>query len=230
MVYRSKCLFLGPAVITSCNSKLLKLNVSLIASVLVSLTLIMEKRSKQPKRHPRTSTPLFRFSSRHSRGFLEDHSISQENPTRFVYSTVSFVKSLTKFIKGRYLPVFASEIIDRNGVAIREGRPTINLKSVVIGNGITDISTFVIHILTSQRIHYKLFHRLYQGRYEVECSTASLPIPFQSISNCVRMKAAVRLFSIIKHPSSSLISSTPPKKYVANNSFHDVKWQCRNRV
>ncbi|KAF8803956.1 peptidase S10, serine carboxypeptidase [Phlegmacium glaucopus] len=74
---------------------------------------------------------------------------------------------------GRYLPVFASEIFDQNQVATREGHPTINLKSVLIGNGITDIST------------------LYQGRYEIECSTASLPVPFQSISNCVRMKAAL---------------------------------------
>jgi hypothetical protein len=125
--------------------------------------------------------------------------------------------------------VFASEIIDRNQVAIREGRPTINLKSVLIGNGITDISTFVLHILTFQRIHYKLFHRLYQGRFEVECSTASLPIPFQSISNCVRMKAAVSLFpfSLTEYPLL-ISSSTLPKK--CNNSFRDVKQLCKNRV
>lgn len=120
----------------------LKLNVS-IASVLVSPTLITGKRSKQPKRQPRTSTPLLRSSSRHSRSSLEDHSISRENPTGFVYFSASSIKSLTRYIKGRYLPVFASEIIDRNQVAIREGRPTINLTSVLIGNGITDISTFV---------------------------------------------------------------------------------------
>ena len=131
--------------------------------------------------------------------------------------------------------MFASEIIDRNQVAIQEGHPTINLKSVLIGNGITDISTFVFHILTFQRIHYRPFHRLYQGRYEVECSTASLPIPFQSISNCVRMKAAVSLFpfSLTEYPS--LISSsypTSPKKMsqMCNNSFHDVKRLCKNRV
>ncbi|KJA21650.1 hypothetical protein HYPSUDRAFT_41773 [Hypholoma sublateritium FD-334 SS-4] len=74
---------------------------------------------------------------------------------------------------GRYLPVFASEIFDQNQVALQEGRSTLNLQSVLIGNGITDIST------------------LYQGRYEVECSTASLDIPYQSISNCVRMKTAL---------------------------------------
>ncbi|KAH9483101.1 Carboxypeptidase Y-like protein A [Psilocybe cubensis] len=74
---------------------------------------------------------------------------------------------------GRYLPVFASEIYDKNQIALREGGSIINLQSVLIGNGITDIST------------------LYQGRYEVECGTASLPVPFQSISTCVRMKTAL---------------------------------------
>ncbi|KAF8883441.1 Alpha/Beta hydrolase protein [Infundibulicybe gibba] len=74
---------------------------------------------------------------------------------------------------GRYLPVFASEIYDQNKIAAKDGLPTLNLKSVLIGNGITDIST------------------LYRGRYEVECGTASLQTPFQSISTCVRMKAAL---------------------------------------
>ncbi|KAG6916576.1 hypothetical protein DXG01_006347 [Tephrocybe rancida] len=74
---------------------------------------------------------------------------------------------------GRYLPVFASEIYDQNQVAIREGRAPLNLKSVLIGNGITDIST------------------LYPGRYEVECGTASLDVPFQSISACVKMRTAL---------------------------------------
>ena len=132
--------------------------------------------------------------------------------------------------------MFASEIIDQNQVAISEGRPTINLKSVLIGNGITDISTFVLHILTFQRIHYKLFHRLYQGRYEVECSTASLPVPFQSISNCVRMKAAVSLFlfSLTEYPSLLISSSIPPTQnqisQICNDSFHDVKRLCKSLV
>lgn len=43
--------------------------------------------------------------------------------------------------KGRYLPIFASEIYDQNEIAKAEGRPTINLQSILIGNGITDIST-----------------------------------------------------------------------------------------
>ncbi|KAK0467717.1 peptidase S10 serine carboxypeptidase [Desarmillaria tabescens] len=74
---------------------------------------------------------------------------------------------------GRYLPVFASEIYDQNQIAKVEGRPTLNLQSVLIGNGITDIST------------------LYAGRYEIECGTAALDVPFQSIKTCVRMKTAL---------------------------------------
>jgi carboxypeptidase C (cathepsin A) len=39
--------------------------------------------------------------------------------------------------------VFASEIYDQNQIATREGRAVLNLQSVLIGNGITDISTWV---------------------------------------------------------------------------------------
>ncbi|KAH7916117.1 Alpha/Beta hydrolase protein [Hygrophoropsis aurantiaca] len=74
---------------------------------------------------------------------------------------------------GRYLPVFASEIYDKNKVAESEGRPSLNLKSIMIGNGITDIST------------------LYEGRYQIECGTAALDVPFQQISTCVRIKSAL---------------------------------------
>ncbi|KAH9842383.1 peptidase S10 serine carboxypeptidase [Rhodofomes roseus] len=74
---------------------------------------------------------------------------------------------------GRYLPAFASYIHDQNRLAQAEGRETINLQSVLIGNGITDIST------------------LYPGRYEIECGTAALEVPFQKVSTCVRMKMAL---------------------------------------
>ncbi|OSD01828.1 peptidase S10 serine carboxypeptidase [Trametes coccinea BRFM310] len=74
---------------------------------------------------------------------------------------------------GRYLPTFASYVYDQNQIAKEEGRDILNLRSVLIGNGITDIST------------------LYAGRYEVECGTASLDVPFQKISTCVRMKMAL---------------------------------------
>ncbi|CDO74121.1 hypothetical protein BN946_scf185043.g171 [Trametes cinnabarina] len=74
---------------------------------------------------------------------------------------------------GRYLPTFASYVFDQNHIAQEKGRQILNLTSVLIGNGITDIST------------------LYAGRYEVECGTASLDVPFQKIGTCVRMKIAL---------------------------------------
>lgn len=40
---------------------------------------------------------------------------------------------------GRYLPVFAAEIVDQNRVLAKNGLKQINLKSVMIGNGLTDI-------------------------------------------------------------------------------------------
>ncbi|OSX60510.1 hypothetical protein POSPLADRAFT_1047939 [Postia placenta MAD-698-R-SB12] len=74
---------------------------------------------------------------------------------------------------GRYLPAFASYIYDQNQILKATGKEPLNLQSVLIGNGITDIST------------------LYPGRYEIECGLAALEVPFQKISTCVRMKMAL---------------------------------------
>ncbi|KAI0751275.1 peptidase S10 serine carboxypeptidase [Daedaleopsis nitida] len=76
---------------------------------------------------------------------------------------------------GRYLPAFASYVYDQNQIARSEGRETLNLTSVLIGNGIVDVSTYATYL----------------GRYAVECSTVSLEVPFQEISTCVRMKSAL---------------------------------------
>lgn len=43
--------------------------------------------------------------------------------------------------QGRYLPAFASYIVDQNELAVAQGRRPVKLTSVIIGNGITDIST-----------------------------------------------------------------------------------------
>jgi len=89
--------------------------------------------------------------------------------------------------------VFASEIYDKNQIAVQEGRPIINLQSILIGNGVTDISTLVLINTTIVGAGINISNgSLHAGRYEVECGTASLPVPFQSISVCVRMKTAVR--------------------------------------
>ncbi|KAI0771520.1 peptidase S10 serine carboxypeptidase [Trametes elegans] len=74
---------------------------------------------------------------------------------------------------GRYLPTFASYVYDQNQIAKAEGRDTLNLTSVIIGNGDTDP------------------YILYTGIYEIECGTAALDVPFQQISTCVRMKIAL---------------------------------------
>ena len=47
--------------------------------------------------------------------------------------------------KGHYLPIFASEIYDRNAVAKSEGKPLINLQSVMIGNGYSSLMTCVLY-------------------------------------------------------------------------------------
>ncbi|KAF8511205.1 Alpha/Beta hydrolase protein [Gautieria morchelliformis] len=72
---------------------------------------------------------------------------------------------------GKYLPVFASEIYEGNRKS--SGAVPINMASVIIGNGITDIMT------------------LYPGRYEVACGRASLETPLLDIQPCVRMKQAL---------------------------------------
>ncbi|KLO15766.1 alpha/beta-hydrolase [Schizopora paradoxa] len=74
---------------------------------------------------------------------------------------------------GHYLPVFASEIVDQNIAAKMEGRDTINLKSIIIGNGETDISTE------------------YPGRFEVQCGKSAFDIPPRGISECVVMRQAL---------------------------------------
>ncbi|KAF9246868.1 peptidase S10 serine carboxypeptidase [Melanogaster broomeanus] len=80
---------------------------------------------------------------------------------------------------GRYLPVFASEIYDQNLIAKAEGRETINLQSILIGNGITDVST------------------LYEGMYHIQCGTSALEVPFQTINNCLpRCQAEMRKYCI----------------------------------
>ncbi|KAG8786042.1 hypothetical protein FRC12_016980 [Ceratobasidium sp. 428] len=73
---------------------------------------------------------------------------------------------------GRYLPVFASEIIDQNKRAEVGGFAPINLKSVLIGNGWTDFKTMI------------------ESYYEIQCKNLSV-VPFQDISTCVKMKQAL---------------------------------------
>ncbi|KAF8586718.1 serine carboxypeptidase [Ramaria rubella] len=73
---------------------------------------------------------------------------------------------------GRYLPVFAAEIYEENARAVATGLSPINLTSVMIGNGMTDVRRMIL------------------SYYDIQCSSVSVK-PFQDISTCVRMKQAV---------------------------------------
>lgn len=57
---------------------------------------------------------------------------------------------------GRYLPVFASAVHDQNKMLIAQGKEPVNLKSVMIGNGITSESARVDDMprLTRRRLRY----------------------------------------------------------------------------
>ncbi|EJD07208.1 serine carboxypeptidase [Fomitiporia mediterranea MF3/22] len=70
---------------------------------------------------------------------------------------------------GRYLPVFGAAVYDQNSLLIEKGFEPINLKSVMIGNGVTDRFTNL------------------RSYYDMQCTTAGIG-PLQPISTCVRMK------------------------------------------
>ncbi|CCA73703.1 related to PRC1-carboxypeptidase y, serine-type protease [Serendipita indica DSM 11827] len=75
---------------------------------------------------------------------------------------------------GRYLPLFASQIVDQNLILKKHGSKPVPLKSVMIGNGLTDPSKF------------------FGGHYDYACTQASgLPSPVLPISTCVRMRRAL---------------------------------------
>ncbi|KAF7328403.1 Carboxypeptidase [Mycena venus] len=71
---------------------------------------------------------------------------------------------------GRYLPAFAAAVYDQNAYLVETGMPPINLSSVMIGNGMTDVPTMML------------------GWYEMQCTPASIP-PVQDIQTCIQMKA-----------------------------------------
>ncbi|KAK7461330.1 hypothetical protein VKT23_008509 [Stygiomarasmius scandens] len=73
---------------------------------------------------------------------------------------------------GRYIPLFASEIYDQNARLVEAGLTPINLTSVMIGNGLTDLYT------------------MYSAYYEMTCTAASRT-PILDIKTCVSMKQAL---------------------------------------
>ncbi|KZT54075.1 alpha/beta-hydrolase [Calocera cornea HHB12733] len=73
---------------------------------------------------------------------------------------------------GRYIPMYASWIVDQNRRADAQGLTPINLRSVLIGNGYTDVPTMM------------------PSYYDIACTNVSVP-PYLDIERCVRMKRAV---------------------------------------
>ncbi|EIW75294.1 carboxypeptidase Y [Coniophora puteana RWD-64-598 SS2] len=68
---------------------------------------------------------------------------------------------------GRYVPMFASTLYDQNRRLLAQGFGTVNLKSVMIGNGSPDWASLINSFV------------------DFQCSIA----PVQSISKCVKMKS-----------------------------------------
>jgi hypothetical protein len=62
-------------------------------------------------------------------------------------------------------------------------------------------------------------YRLYPGRYEIECGTASLDVPFQSISTCVGIKRAVRSWLDIMMCKGVITRFSYNSSYLAVRSF-----------
>ncbi|OSC96476.1 serine carboxypeptidase [Trametes coccinea BRFM310] len=73
---------------------------------------------------------------------------------------------------GRYIPVFASTIYDKNVELAEAGVTPINLTSIMLGNGCTDFSTMM------------------PSYYDAQCSDPTFP-PILDISSCVRMKQLI---------------------------------------
>ncbi|KDQ49589.1 hypothetical protein JAAARDRAFT_42760 [Jaapia argillacea MUCL 33604] len=73
---------------------------------------------------------------------------------------------------GRYIPIFAAEVYDQNPKLIEAGLTPINLKSAIIGNGVTDFASMMTSF------------------YDIVCTGAAVD-PILDISTCVRMKQAV---------------------------------------
>ncbi|CDZ97775.1 serine carboxypeptidase [Phaffia rhodozyma] len=74
---------------------------------------------------------------------------------------------------GRYLPVFAAAIYDGNKALIKVGSKPINLKSILIGNGLTDTYSMV------------------RGYYQHSCTNLSGVGPILNVFQCQAMAAAI---------------------------------------
>nr|GAT52551.1 predicted protein [Mycena chlorophos] len=70
---------------------------------------------------------------------------------------------------GRYVPAYAAAVYDQNAFLVQSGLQPINLTSIMVGNGMTDVPTMMT------------------AWYDMQCSSASVA-PVQTIETCVAMK------------------------------------------
>jgi len=73
---------------------------------------------------------------------------------------------------GQYIPIYAAAVHDQNKALMEAGIQPINLKSVMIGNGMTNSPLMGL------------------SYYDMSCTPASVD-PVQNIETCVRMKTAL---------------------------------------
>jgi len=73
---------------------------------------------------------------------------------------------------GQYVPIYAAAVHDQNNELIKAGVQPVNLKSVMIGNGLTNTELMVA------------------SYFDAQCTSASVS-PIQAIDRCVRMKTAL---------------------------------------
>ncbi|KAF7319293.1 Carboxypeptidase [Mycena chlorophos] len=101
---------------------------------------------------------------------------------------------------GRYVPVFASAVYDQNAQLAAAGYTPINLKSVMIGNGITD------------------FYRQMASVYDMQCTHASIDPP-SSIGDCVMMKRMASIPRCLQRLKESCVDIFDAVDCAAASSF-----------
>lgn len=109
----------------------------------------------------RTLYPIQRTCISHGRGILRSLFLLFMNTETHLISS--------HFCQGRYLPVYAAEIYHQNMLLVKAGLTSINLQSVMIGNGLTDA-----------------FNQIYSG-YEFGCQSHNGSQPFLTIEKCMKM-------------------------------------------
>lgn len=125
--------------------------------------------------------------------------------------------------QGRYLPVFASAVLDGNKALKASDKKPINLQSVMIGNGITDFCAYPFRCTLPQLTIYSHYDRVVLPIRESECLIYHFynkltcqqcqvqkgrDEPVQPIGECVRMAEAV---SVPDHDALVKTDMTGPK-------------------